>query len=451
MGKTSERKLIRSISSELAAYLKKGKINPDLLEKNISYEGIDRVQDLDDILGIHFSIGRDTVDYIQKLPERIRRIKSINETYTDVLRGEINGCIRWGKTLEAQAENNDRSLYVCGKPERNYNIDENLVMMELLGVLHSIYKELDGLLKNGYKWPSKYAENRNFIDTFIKLYRRNVHLNRILTVPEGTATSQQISRAYRSRKVIYRNAAELLIRYRNRSRSYKDIDELLTETLVVPGEKSTLFELYSLFGIIRSLEDEKYNFKIKRIERGCSEIAVLKSDDFDLKVYHDSTAIFKINEPLSQLTLHHDENSSFFQRKKNSWFDTSDILFKSKWDGYNILSGRPDILIVRESENETDRIVIGEVKYARSANKFKEGVEDLIRYIHFIKDESGNYLLEREKDVMGVLVIDGMEPDLKSKTDLGEISDIDLDYSVHIITTREIEDQNIDFLTDFLT
>lgn len=54
MSKTSPEELVKSVSSEMTSFLKNGEINPDFIENNLEYKGIDRIQDLESILRVHF-------------------------------------------------------------------------------------------------------------------------------------------------------------------------------------------------------------------------------------------------------------------------------------------------------------------------------------------------------------------------------------------------------------
>ncbi len=450
MAKTKKKKLVERVAAELSAYMKEGKINPDIIERNLSYEGIERIQNLETILGIHFSISPGVVQFIDKLPERLRRIKSINETHTDILRGEIKGSIKWGKTVEKQTENQDGTVFVCGKQERNYNIDENLVLMEFLSIIRKIHRELKDVIKEGYEWPMTHAEQGNFIDSLNKLYKKNVHLGRITKVREGAVHPRQISRAIKSRKAIYRRAAQLLMRYRQKVQDSEEMKKILDETLVVPDKSSTLFELYALFSLIDGMEEEIGEFSINKIEKGCNEIASLSHSNGVVEVYHDSTGRFTIRESANRLDFSVEERSEVLEKFKNSRKDTRTVLSDSGWSGYDIIAGIPDIVMIKTYDEEVERALIGEVKYSRTDSKLREGIEELIEYIHFAKDEEGNYLLESETELMGLLIMDGHESDSGINIQEEYFQNQDGKYFFKILTTKDLEERNLDFLRDFL-
>lgn len=63
-------------------------------------------------------------------------------------------------------------------------------------------------------------------------------------------------------------------------------------------------------------------------------------------------------------------------------------------------------------ERDTDTLVklfIGEVKNTSRVKYAITGLEELLDYVHFVKDGKGEYLLGRDVEVKGMLCIRDME------------------------------------------
>ncbi|KXA89624.1 hypothetical protein AKJ61_02495 [candidate division MSBL1 archaeon SCGC-AAA259B11] len=91
VSKTQPKELVKPVASEMTSFLKNGTINPDFVEKNLEFKGIDRIQDLESILRIHFVLSEEVVEFLEKLPERVRRIKTESQKQEIRRKGEIRG------------------------------------------------------------------------------------------------------------------------------------------------------------------------------------------------------------------------------------------------------------------------------------------------------------------------------------------------------------------------
>ncbi len=86
------------------------------------------------------------IDFVQELPERVRRIKTTVTKSTRKLEGEVRGRIDWQETIKERYKTNpkNQTLFACSQTKKNYNIQENLVLKQLLSVIHkTIFEDLN--------------------------------------------------------------------------------------------------------------------------------------------------------------------------------------------------------------------------------------------------------------------------------------------------------------------
>ncbi len=407
MSKTPPQDLVDPVAGDMAAFLKNGEINPDFIEKNLEFKGIDRIQDLESILRIHFVLSDEVVNFLKKLPERVRRIKTESKKKSIRRKGEIRGRINWSETVVEQRARKDRSVFVCQNPSKNYNVSENLVLKKLLSVIYVVLEsDLERPLEEEYTWLKGLREEEDKVMYLKNIYRKNVHVNRIKDPGEYDVTERDISTAQNSRKELYKEAASLLIKYRKLmggDYEEEELEELLNETLILPGEAYTLFELYCVFKFLLMLEEE---FEIKKISSGSSQVAVFEGKGVEVKVYHDSTGDMSFFEGVDELRGE-EVGVEFLERYRKSRVKHADLverlLGEKKGSFY---SGRPDMVVEYYKEGELDRLLIGEVKYTGGKQTFSKGLKELLEYIYFAEDDG--YVFG-SVEVDGVLFVDSKE------------------------------------------
>ncbi len=405
MSKTPGKELVDKVAPEMAAYLRKGCINPDLIEDNLSYVGIDRIQDLESILKIHFVLTDEVVDYIKALPERVRRIKTESKKQMVESKGEIRGSIDWSRTLPRRQI--DGSVFICHNPTRNYDVPENIVLKELLSVIYEVLEyDLKKPIQEDYNWLKKLRDEER-INQLKNIFNRNVHINRISQPVEYGATDRDISVAENSRKELYVDSASLLLKYRRMIEldlDEEEIKKLLDETLILPGEVHKLFEFYAIFSYLKILGRE---YEVRPIRAGASPIAEFVEDDLVVAVYHDNTGNMRFYGDIEELK---DEECTIehLEQYRRSVVEHADIIkgFLDEVKG-SFYSGRPDMLIEYRRDGVLERLVIGEFKYSRGKQTFSKGLKELSEYIHFAKEVRGErHLIDEEVDVSAVFIID---------------------------------------------
>ena len=418
MSKTSNKELAESIATQMANYFKEGEINSEnIIKNNLDFKGIESFQDLEIILKIHFVLSEEVVSFLEKLPERVRRIKTESEHNEKIRRGQVRGRIDWKKTLNQQNRNKDSSIFVCKNPSKNYDVPENLVLKKLLSIIyHVLDKELKKPIEKDYKWLCNLKGQENLINHLKNIYQKNVHINRIMKPEKYQITNRNISICESSRKELYQETAKLMNRYNKLMEGkytkdeYRDlIEELLNQTLILPGETHKLFELYALFGILKKRKIELgQKFELKKIELGSEEIAFFKekNGNREIKVYHDSTGSKRINLFINLKDIEGKNPQNEVLKKYKEAVTTYSKLNEELLENKNssFYSGRPDILIEEYKNKKLEKVVIGEVKYTDNKSTFRKGLKELVEYLYFSR-ENNKYLLD-EKKMEGILIVD---------------------------------------------
>jgi len=378
--------LVDATTEELATYLRSGAINPRALTQSLDYEGLD-IDDWDRIKRIHFCLSEDVHNFISKLPERVRRIKTENQREHVDTQGEVRGSINWSGTLRTWSDSGyaDKSRFVCDTPYTEYDIAENRVLKRLLWQVHrTVTTDLRGV---EYDWRRQYWTDDQ-IDRFDRLYKQNVHLNRIAPGQQISVTDQDLTAARRSRLDLYTEAYELLDRYQRlqSDRFDPDITKLLTETLIIPASTPTLFELFCIFRILRYLNDETPGVRLHPIAGESTALAQLETDDRRIDIFHDQNGAIDFHETLDPTVI---PAHPTFKRYQDALVDYTDALRGLTGSDQDpvLYSGRPDIVIeiydTSSPDNDLVAVLLGEVKYSSAAQTFRQGLEELATYQRF--------------------------------------------------------------------
>ena len=401
--------LVDATTEELATYLRSGAINPRVLTQSLDYEGLD-IDDWDRIKRIHYCLSEDVHNFINKLPERARRIKTENQREHVDTQGEVRGSINWSGTLRTWADSGyaDRSRFVCDTPYTEYDIAENRVLKRLLWQIHrTVTTDLRGV---DYDWRRQYWTDDQ-IDRFNRIYQQNVHLNRIADGPQISVTDQDLTAARRSRLDLYTETYDLFDRFQRlqADRFDPDITKLLTETLIVPASLPTLFELFCIFRIFRYLNNENPGIQLHPIGDDSTALALLKNETRHIEIYHDQNGAIEFHETLDPDVV---PDHPTFKRYQDALVDYTDALRGLTGTDQDpvLYSGRPDIIIEVYDANALDEklvsVLIGEVKYTSAAQTFRQGLKELATYRQFAYHD--DYLVDNpDIPVTSLLITNG--------------------------------------------
>lgn len=428
--------LLEEIGDDFNTYLKKGilDIGPfsDKIEPNLN------IDNLEDLLKIHFILTRKrdqepgVIDFIQELPQKIRKIKTTITHENRLLEGEVKGRIDWQRTIKTRNSTgcSNETLFVCKQTKKNYEIKENLVLKKLLMVIHEIVfnklKEPEFTGKES-EWLDDWFKDKNDLkNTLERVFHRNIYLRRIKH-EKIKVTDRMVYDVKKSRNKLYRDAATLLEKYRkllNHELNQKEAKNLLRNTFIKPNKPEVLFELYWTIKVIKSFEKDS-EITFKWITKGKNIVAEWEDKKHNYKIYHNSTGSKNITY---NIKLGKEPKEDGYLKRQieivKKWKKLSDDLF-DETKGDNLWSGRPDIVLEKyNKEGELLELLIGEVKYTQNKDYALKGLRELLEYMALVQENEE--FIEKEGDILkskkvrGILFTDKL-PEIKNEQDTNEI------------------------------
>jgi len=458
MAKTNREFLIREIKNGIITYFKAGKINSEILAELLINPNIAKIRNFSKILRIHFILQEKVVDFIKDLNHNIRQIKKRTINNFLPTKNKVKGRVLWQQTILLRNTRNygDKSLFICNNPKLDFNIKENLVLKKLLYLIYSTFKnDLHEFEKDdyNYKWFNKWKREKNLIKEFFKFYQKNIYVNKIEDIQNIQISHRELLKVTYSRNILYRAAARLLLEFTKINNLDFDedyISNLLSSTLIVPEENSTLFELFCLFKIIFKIQED-LNIKLNIISKEQKDFAIFENENYLINVFHDSTGNLNFYDNLDDIDLKNIQKYSFLSRLIKSTISYSSI-FNELTGSTSINSlyrGRPDIIIefwrkLSEKDKVLEKIYIGEVKYTNKKSTFSNGLKELIEYIYFAKYQKEYLLNNKERSdfissdlkIYGILIAD--------KTDyLNNLTGCSNDIKIDVYNTESIKSLKI--------
>lgn len=430
MSKASSEELLKAVADDFHTFLRRGVRFEQVIGS--AHTDLD-IDDVETLLRIHFILTESdeegevgVLDFMHQLENQVRKMKTTTAPQSHEYRGEARGRIDWQQTVKSRARKGrlEEPVFVCSEPEEHYNIDENLVLMRLLTVIYEIVTDdLSYAVENpeGYEWLSAWTSpinesNRSvesMSDVLQRVYDRNIYLQRV-NIDENTVTDRTIESVKRSRSPFYREAAELLDRYRRLMRHELDAHEareILNRTLIAPDKPETLFELYWIFSILNTYDEAQYRV-LSDWRKSPSTIARWEQGESLFVMSHDSTGEeLRFHEEMESQDI--DSDGYLFRLKEvlTRWQSLSEELLNRSGNN-SLWGGRPDIVLERFEKSTHDEwvledIFIGEVKYTQDINYVSTGLRELLEYMAFVKHSDGNYV-EGKDSVLESVCVKGM-------------------------------------------
>jgi len=440
--KTPTEEIVEAIKGDFHTYLRKGVRLDSVVGE--AHPDLDIV-DIESLLRIHFVLTSNAekekavgvTDFVDQLPERVRRLKTTTTGRRETVRGEVKGTVDPHETLKRRSQigQPDEPLFVCFQREEHYDIEENLVLKRLLTVIRDILREdLKPILDDpeGYDWlrywttPSKEQGEELPHERLLRMYRENIYLNRI-SVDESDVTARMIESVKRSRNQLYREAATLLERYRRLMRQQltdKEAREVLNNTMIAPEANDTLFELYWIFRLLGTFN--QVEFRVIR-DQNPSIIASWEDAGYQYTLYHNSTGNqSQFREELKDVPADEDGYLRRMHEVLQTWQNLSDRLL-NRGGADTLWGGRPDIVLEKvaiseDDASELEQVFVGEVKYTADSDYVATGLRELLEYMAFVRRSTDDQYIEDTdhildaKDVKGLLFVDQIQtnPDVES-------------------------------------
>ena len=446
MSKASSEELLEAVAGDFHTFLRRGVRFEQIIGS--AHADLD-IDDIETLLRVHFVLteanenGRvGVIDFMRRLEDRVRRMKTSTSPQSREYRGKVRGRIDWQQTVKSRAREGrlNEPVFVCTEPEEHYNIDENLVLKRLLTVIHEIVTgDLAHAIENpsGYEWLSSWtsplgdSERRteSAVDVLQRVYDRNVYLQRV-EVDSDTVTERTIESVKRSRSAFYREAAQLLDRYRRLMQHELDSNEareVLNNTLIAPEKTETLFELYWVFRILDAFNAAQYRV-LADWREDPSIVARWQQDDSLFVLSHDSTGqALTFSESIDSETIDPDGYLFRLNEVMGRWQSLSEELL-GRGGTNSLWGGRPDIVLERFEEVDdgewvVEDVFIGEVKYTQDVGYVATGLRELLEYMAFVRHRNadGDYVEDPDDlldsvSVRGLLFVDELSRDTTSET-----------------------------------
>ncbi|GGA40714.1 hypothetical protein [Psychrobacillus lasiicapitis] len=396
--------MIDEVSSYLYGYLKDGVIQIDSFIHKAHFS-IDRLQDL---LKLRFIKNKRTLIFMNSLEGALGSIKSSTDSNTLESYHEVRGEILWEETLQRRLQTNpkDSFRFITRETERTFNTDENLVLKELLVKLYNYC--FDDQFLNIFAsrpWYEEVLNNRDFVE---KALYQNVYVSRIV---RKNVSDRTINKVKSHRKKIYREAAHLLFFIRKIEQedfTPEQLTEVLHEFFIIPTNEDVLFELYWIVQILKQQNNVTYYL----MDGTNSKVASWADGEFDVHLYHNSTGskfvkfqihIDELADSANPYLIHKMQSIHQYRELAKTFFnvDKSAIYW----------GGRPDILIekVDRKMNRLDSLVIGEIKNTQKMDYVSKGLSELIDYMYLVKNDRGQYLVDTNVQIKGLLCVGAIE------------------------------------------
>jgi hypothetical protein len=400
--------LIEEISDFLVIYLKSGKIGVNSFIKKTQMN----ISQLEQFIQVHFLLKEEVKQFVRTLPTFIRRFKTSTTVVLETFQGEVRGQIHWPNTIKERLKQNvrDRTIYTCGEKNRYYHIKENIVLKEFIHVLYQLlFHTLPTSTYEKYEWFSEWRQLKQIIE---HIYLKNVYLSRI-PLDKVNVTNRMLMEVSHHRFPLYRNAASLLLQYRELMSvklKEEELKKLLKETFIYPEKDEVLFELY---WVIQLIKNNTENAELQMIDGSQNLVAKWMDDRFSYYLYHDSTGSnnlkFHVSKEEVKETYH-----PYIKRKVEAMDEVDQIVkesFSVTYDKHSFWSGRPDILleVYDLRTNKLVKVIIGEVKHTTNVTYAISGLKELLDYMKLVKDNSNQYLdMNSLVQVKGILFVDNL-------------------------------------------
>jgi hypothetical protein len=357
----------------------------------------------------------DVIQFVQKLPGRITRLKHTTNRSVEVSRGEIRGQIDWPATIETRSRRspNDRTLFAYRQTNDRAEIIENRVLATLIDRLHSTVGELRSTAdsSDGYDWLDPWLGADSHLWTVLEQLKfQNPYLSEI-DVDSTPVPSHALDDVRTARTPLYREAAKLLERYQRYERGNYDDEELrdLFNTLFVePEDTDQLFELYWAYKTVQAFDDRL----LEPVVDSSKLVARWTTDESEYALRYRTSSkepptfyVSAAGESRSKAVLDREfpDGGTYLQRNLAAVeraATTKEELLGNTGVERSLWSGEPDLLLTKRSrDKETlEGVFIGEVKWSKSgeqtavARQARNGIDDLTEYVELVQGAHGEYL-----------------------------------------------------------
>lgn len=386
-----EKEQIREkLSQDILTYAMAGSVAGRRIGREIKPDDLDdRFENFQMLLELHFLLRQDVVDFVKRLPKRLRNISTGTKNISRLRRGTVDGKINWGETISSRYTRNpsDDSIFICDYRSENYDTDENLVLRRLITIINEILDNAGNYIQSDYRWArDTWRGEEQLMNELRRLTERNVHIRRIRECEDYEPSERMLTTAENSRQPLYQEAASLLRTYNSiKTGDRKLIEQLLADTAITPDDDAKLFELYVLFRVIEALESvHDGNVQMGMLRKGRDSEFASFGDHPQLEVFYDQAAPGRAISFLTEQEIGGRSRS----RIEKVHGVASDVT--GEYLNHSILrTNRPDVLVVQVNGGDPQEFeyLIIEVKNSTNRDTIQTGVRETLEYLAFLRAE----------------------------------------------------------------
>jgi len=355
----------------MTSYLLSGRVNADIT-KGIDFR-FSRSLNLFTALKIRFLLHQEVREFLRILRSHLVRIRTEVSRERNLSKGEVRGHIDWKRTMQIWASTafHDKTTLATSRPVKNYDIPENLILKKTVTIMKDFMddKEVKAEIEREFAWSKELEENRHSVGEVL----RNVHFRRIMD-KSITVTPRMKTQVKKSRRKIYRKSCEIFEKYETVFLQQK-IGELLERTFIDPENVEKIYELFCLFTVIKTLEEQMgwEVVKLKEITKERNETVVLRKGKSQICIFYNVTGnlqFFDRTEP--------------FEIKNALNLITQAYFGSAKQD----MTRRPDIIIELSTDGLVKDYILLEVKYTENEDYTVAGISQALHYLYDLKKEA---------------------------------------------------------------
>lgn len=355
--------IINQLKDYLQLYLFKGNGFPE--------NGVNKLFNLNDnelntLKTAHFLLSSQLNDFMEILPQLMRNLSHSTSKEKIMSKGVIRCKIDWNTTFKTRYSQsyNDPSLFVCTPPSKSYDLCENQLLKFLLKKIVYLFENTLSFIDLENNENDNWHEGVKLNYFKAKKTLKNVYFNEISDV--DLINPKTLRKSFMHRNYFYKKLVNVYKLYEDLFilNDLKVLKNIVETQLLKPASDDTLYELYTFFNLVNSLEVEEFGLLMPK-----NDYAVLgRVNDYKVKIYYQEVP-----------------KNDFSYSKYKEIFENYDI---------NVNLRRPDILL---EFNGKYRIV--EVKRTSNPNYIRNSVYKVLGYLNDFNK------VEFTKNFPGIIVV----------------------------------------------
>lgn len=320
--------------------------------------------DLNRLKIVYFLLSKQLTDLIIILPQLLRNLTHTTSRKEEITKSVITGHINWSQTVKIRTDTyvKDRSVFVCEKTEKEYDLPENQLLKFLLIKIRKMIQSLDFInLENNLNKTS----TDNWQNSIEKIYQtikktlNNIHIQEVNII--RNVNNKMLRKTLQNHNNLYEYVYKLYELYEKIFifEDSKEFKKLLQKQILEPLNNDKLYEIYILFNLLNSLDKDKINLG-------------LYFTNNDYTIHYDSNP--KIN-------IYYQHLPKPFKDNNYNKYKIYDLELKNRI---------PDIIIEYIDKKETKYRLV-EIKRSDDKNYIRNSIYKMFAYLKDYEQASFNY------------------------------------------------------------